>query len=87
MTREKGTHRPKHLVDWRSGCGSSATGKHNAEVDGARTATRRADVARHQEVLDMICQHLRGLEPVPARTPGCEECLKTGLHWVHLRRV
>jgi len=33
----------------------------------------------------MICPHNRGIDPVPARTPGCEECLKTGSHWVHLR--
>jgi uncharacterized UBP type Zn finger protein len=33
----------------------------------------------------MICQHLQGLEPAPARTDGCEECLKTGMSWVHLR--
>ena len=33
----------------------------------------------------MICQHLVGLDPVPARTPGCEECLKLGTSWVHLR--
>jgi uncharacterized UBP type Zn finger protein len=33
----------------------------------------------------MICQHEIGLEPVPPRTRGCEECLKTGLRWVHLR--
>ena len=27
----------------------------------------------------MTCQHLLGLDPVPARTPqGCEECLKIG---------
>jgi uncharacterized UBP type Zn finger protein len=33
----------------------------------------------------MSCQHLTGLDPVPARTPGCEECLKLGTPWVHLR--
>jgi uncharacterized UBP type Zn finger protein len=33
----------------------------------------------------MRCQHLTGLDPVPARTAGCEECLKTGSSWVHLR--
>lgn len=33
------------------------------------------------------CAHLRELEDVPsARTPeGCEECLREGLDWVHLR--
>lgn len=34
----------------------------------------------------MSCQHVVDLEPVPARTPrGCEECLKSGTQWVHLR--
>ena len=33
----------------------------------------------------MICEHEVGLEPVPPRTAGCEECLKTGMQWVHLR--
>jgi hypothetical protein len=34
----------------------------------------------------MICEHETGLDQVPARTPeGCEECLKTGSPWVHLR--
>ncbi len=34
----------------------------------------------------MTCQHVAGLHPVPPRTPdGCEECLKIGSAWVHLR--
>jgi uncharacterized UBP type Zn finger protein len=34
----------------------------------------------------MTCPHVAGLHPVPPRTPdGCEECLKTGSPWVHLR--
>ncbi len=33
----------------------------------------------------MICSHLKGLELVPPRGAGCEECLKTGTKWVHLR--
>jgi hypothetical protein len=33
----------------------------------------------------MSCKHLIGLEPVPPRTLGCEECLKSGSRWVHLR--
>jgi uncharacterized UBP type Zn finger protein len=33
----------------------------------------------------MICEHLSELEPVPPRAEGCEECLKTGRPWVHLR--
>ncbi|HWS53700.1 MAG TPA: UBP-type zinc finger domain-containing protein [Pyrinomonadaceae bacterium] len=31
------------------------------------------------------CSHLDQLPEVSARTGGCEECLKTGDAWVHLR--
>src|ERR1700755_3506478 len=32
------------------------------------------------------CQHLSGVHKVSPRTPnGCEECLKMGSRWVHLR--
>ena len=32
------------------------------------------------------CSHLGQIPPVSPRTPeGCEECLKTGSYWVHLR--
>lgn len=32
------------------------------------------------------CSHLGEVRDVAPRTPrGCEECLKTGGHWVHLR--
>jgi uncharacterized UBP type Zn finger protein len=33
----------------------------------------------------MRCQHLAIVNPVPPRTLGCEECLKLGTEWVHLR--
>jgi hypothetical protein len=33
----------------------------------------------------MTCRHLATLHPVPAHTDGCEECLRTGSAWVHLR--
>jgi hypothetical protein len=32
------------------------------------------------------CNHLRTREDHDARTDGCEECLKLGDTWVHLRR-
>lgn len=32
------------------------------------------------------CTHVAQLRPVEPNTPaGCEECLKTGSRWVHLR--
>ena len=33
----------------------------------------------------MSCRHLSGVTPVAARTSWCEECLKLGTPWVHLR--
>ena len=33
----------------------------------------------------MTCEHLTELKPVAARAQGCEECLKIGSSWVHLR--
>ena len=33
----------------------------------------------------MTCPHVTALKPVPARTLGCEECLKMGSSWVQLR--
>ena len=34
----------------------------------------------------MSCEHVDSLVPVPPHTPkGCEECLKTGGRWLHLR--
>jgi uncharacterized UBP type Zn finger protein len=31
------------------------------------------------------CSHVDQLSDLPARTRGCEECLKIGARWVHLR--
>lgn len=31
------------------------------------------------------CSHLEFVKPVTPQTEGCEECLKTGDRWVHLR--
>lgn len=32
------------------------------------------------------CKHLANIHPVAPKTPqGCEECLKSGDSWVHLR--
>jgi uncharacterized UBP type Zn finger protein len=37
--------------------------------------------------MDAICEHLRSPDDAPPRTPkGCEECLRMGDTWVHLRR-
>jgi len=31
------------------------------------------------------CTHLSTIRPVEASAPGCEDCLKIGSTWVHLR--
>jgi uncharacterized UBP type Zn finger protein len=31
------------------------------------------------------CTHLAQVRAVTPNTHGCEECLRTGSHWVHLR--
>ncbi|PYC78707.1 hypothetical protein C7C46_15540 [Streptomyces tateyamensis] len=37
-------------------------------------------------VVQPTCNHLNDLREVPAnRTSGCEDCLRTGSTWVHLR--
>jgi uncharacterized UBP type Zn finger protein len=36
--------------------------------------------------VQQICDHLRTADDAPPRTQGCEECLKMGDTWVHLRR-
>lgn len=34
----------------------------------------------------MSCDHIGHVKPLPPKTPeGCEECLKAGGRWVHLR--
>ena len=33
----------------------------------------------------MSCQHIAKVHPLPPKTQGCEECLKMGDTWVHLR--
>ncbi len=33
----------------------------------------------------LSCEHLNGIEPVPPQTAGCEECIKKGARWLHLR--
>ncbi len=32
------------------------------------------------------CRHLDAIEPAPASSDGCLECLQIGSWWVHLRR-
>jgi uncharacterized UBP type Zn finger protein len=36
--------------------------------------------------MNEICEHLETTDNAPPNTNGCEECLRTGDEWVHLRR-
>jgi uncharacterized UBP type Zn finger protein len=33
----------------------------------------------------VVCSHLWAIQPVQPSAPGCEECLRIGAPWVHLR--
>ncbi len=33
----------------------------------------------------MACTHTNQIQPVTPSAPGCEDCLKIGARWVHLR--
>ncbi|RZS90079.1 ubiquitin-hydrolase Zn-finger-containing protein [Motilibacter rhizosphaerae] len=36
--------------------------------------------------MSTTCEHVAGLTPVePSTTEGCEDCLREGTSWVHLR--
>lgn len=35
--------------------------------------------------MNQECEHIKQIKAVAPRTNGCEECLKTGDGWVHLR--
>jgi hypothetical protein len=36
--------------------------------------------------MNKTCSHLQTHDNTPARTQGCEECMRLGEGWVHLRR-
>ncbi|HZR79559.1 MAG TPA: MFS transporter [Candidatus Binatia bacterium] len=48
-------------------------------IEAAPPAQRAADAATP------ACAHVALVGEVPPRTDGCEECLRTGSEWVHLR--
>ena len=35
--------------------------------------------------MSKTCEHLQGTIATPHASKGCEDCLKIGGHWVHLR--
>lgn len=57
-----------------------------AKSPRCRTATRRRDGRQDWRVcMNMRCTHLDAVRTDRLSTNGCEECLRTGDTWVHLR--
>ena len=50
-----------------------------------RTVADTAQVVTFVPDHDSSCAHLSLARPVVPRTPGCEQCLREGQTWVHLR--
>jgi len=47
---------------------------------------RAVDSAEERSLSDFTCGHLTAIKTVlPARARECEECVKIGAQWVHLR--
>ncbi len=58
-----------------------------AAMDAAEES-RRVDTTQTIELHpapNAPCEHLDRINPVRPHTPGCEECLRNGTRWVHLR--
>ena len=57
--------------------------KRTEEKERSLDAIRRA--IREGELKDEACGHLEMIQGVTPSADGCEECLRTGDVWVHLR--
>jgi len=51
----------------------------------ALAAVRPAEESRREEATMPSCTHLDRVNEVEPTSRGCEECLRTGDRWVHLR--
>ena len=51
----------------------------------ARVFRTRSDIPRTEHIMPQQCTHLDTIRDVSPNTQGCEECLKMGDTWVHLR--
>ncbi|HSD39352.1 MAG TPA: UBP-type zinc finger domain-containing protein [Rhodocyclaceae bacterium] len=49
------------------------------------TATQPASTQASEDAMAKDCTHIPGINEVTPSALGCEECLKTGSRWVHLR--
>jgi hypothetical protein len=64
---------------------SAARGKMPADGTGSRAIDTEQTIVFTPAVRDDVCSHLDRIRPVMPGARGCEECLKTGDQWVHLR--
>src|ERR1700674_3542264 len=55
--------------------------EHEAKI----SVVRGSGVNNPEEVMTTICTHLDQIRTLIPRTDGCEDCLRTGDDWVHLR--
>ena len=46
---------------------------------------RPAPIAYHAPMTEPACGHLDQIRPVTPNADGCEDCLRIGAEWVHLR--
>ena len=56
-----------------------------ANSPGSREIDTEQTIVYAPTVEDNACSHLNQIRPVMPSARGCEECLKSGDKWVHLR--
>ncbi len=72
------------VASFRSIAGLSAAVALAAALATAVTV-RRVATAKDEESTTLVCMHVDQVIDAPPSSPGCEECLRLGDHWVHLR--
>jgi EmrB/QacA subfamily drug resistance transporter len=72
------------VASFRSIAGLSAAVALAAALATAVTV-RRVPTAEAEESTTLLCMHLDQVIDALPSSPGCEECLRVGDHWVHLR--
>ena len=73
------------VASFRSVAGLSAGVALAAAVATALTVRSRVTAKERDGPIVVVCTHLDQVLEANPSSPGCEECLRTGDHWVHLR--
>ena len=73
------------VASFRSVAGLSAGVALAAAFATALTVRSRATAKEREGPLVVACMHLDQVSGAKPLTQGCEECLRTGDHWIHLR--